>query len=220
MIRDKIDGLIFDLDGTLWDAAGACAKAWNEALKELGHSSHTVEEDLIRSISGLKIDKVMQQCFHFIPGEKHEELLALYKQHEKNFMKQLGGELYPQVKETLSALHKKYRLFIVSNCLSGYIENFLLFHNLQSLFSDFECSGNTGLAKSENIRLIMERNKLSNPVYIGDTVWDSEAAEKAALPFIYAAYGFGNVVQAEWSISSFDQLQQLLSTGVAEGNTV
>lgn len=220
MNRKKIDSLIFDLDGTLWDAAGACAKAWNEALKQFGNENYVIEEDLVRSISGLKIDKVMQQCFHFIPAEKHEELLSLYKLHEKNFMKQVGGELYPQVKETLSLLQKNYRLFIVSNCLSGYIENFLSFHNIHPLFNDFECSGNTGLAKSENIRLIIERNKLSHPVYIGDTVWDAEAAKKAAVPFVYAAYGFGNVEQAEWCVSSFADLQKLFSATATEDKVI
>lgn len=205
------DSLIFDLDGTLWDAAGSCARAWNESLKQLGHSANIISEDLVRSISGLRIDKVMQQCFHFLPETKHEELLALYKVNEKTYMKNFGGELYPQVKETLTTLHNSYRLFIVSNCLAGYIENFLSFHQLQHLFTDFECSGNTGLAKSENIRLIIERNKLESPVYIGDTVWDGEAARQAGLPFVYAAYGFGTVENADRNLLSFADLPQILA---------
>ena len=58
---------------------------------------------------------------------------------------------------------------------------------------DFECIGRTGKPKSENIRLIIERNGLKAPVYVGDTQWDFDAATAAGVPFIFAAYGFGHV---------------------------
>ncbi len=210
MQANKFDGLIFDLDGTLWDAAGACAEAWNEALKQFGNDSYRFHEDTIRSFSGLRIETIFKEHFHFIAESKHGELLEVYKGLEKRFMKRLGGPLYPHVKETLEALHNDYNLFIVSNCLSGYIENFIEFHTLEGLFTDFESSGNTGHAKSENIRRIVETNGLRRPVYIGDTVWDQDATGKATVPFIHAAYGFGRIDNAAWAINEFAELKTVL----------
>lgn len=209
MPSNNFDSIIFDLDGTLWDASSTCTKAWNQAMKELNFEQ-VLDDDFIRSVSGLKIEKICQQYFGFIPDEKHTTLIDLYRKHERIYMKELGGNLFPGIQEVLSELNKNYKLFIVSNCSGGYIENFLKFHELENLFTDFESSGNTGLSKTENIQLLISRNKLGNAVYIGDTSWDYEAAIAANIPFIYAAYGFGKVEDVEWRISEIAELPGFL----------
>jgi phosphoglycolate phosphatase len=211
MPSNSFDSIIFDLDGTLWDASSTCTKAWNQALKELNFDQ-VLEDDFIRSVSGLKIEKICQQHFDFIPENKHTLLIDLYRSHERTYMKELGGNLFPGIHKVLSELNKNYKLFIVSNCSAGYIENFLKFHELENLFTDFESSGNTGLSKTENIQLLISRNKLRNPVYIGDTSWDYEAAIAANIPFIYAAYGFGKVDNAQWAINEITELPRHLTS--------
>ncbi len=210
MTLKKNDSLIFDLDGTLWDASETCADAWTEILKNLNISEYTIDAAAIRSVSGLSVHKVFKEHFTFIPENKREELLEAYKPMELKYMKKFGGTLYPEVKEVLHQLSKSYKLFVVSNCLSGYIENFIQFHSLEGIFIDFECSGNTGKPKSENIKMIIQRNDLQSPVYIGDTTWDFEAATSAGVPFIYAAYGFGNVSGANRRLEHFTDLPALL----------
>jgi len=120
-----IDSIIFDLDGTLWDASASCTAAWNEALGQAGYSDFVLTEETIRSFSGLKIEDIFGLYFNFIPTERQTHLLNLYKQKEAILMKDRGGVLYPGVPAVLDELKKTYRLFIVSNCLAGYIENFL-----------------------------------------------------------------------------------------------
>jgi phosphoglycolate phosphatase len=210
MNTSKIDSLIFDLDGTLWDASETCARAWSEILKNLNIPDVTIDGAAIRSVSGLSVHKVFKEHFTFIPENRREELLEAYKPMELKYMKELGGTLYPNVKEILQQLKKDRKLFVVSNCLSGYIENFIRFHSLEGLFTDFECSGNTGLPKSENIKSVIQRNNLNSPVYIGDTTWDFEAATAAGIPFIYAAYGFGRIAEAKNSLEQLADLPGLL----------
>ena len=205
----NIDSIIFDLDGTLWDAASTCTKAWNVSLNESGFD-HLITDDFIRSVSGLKIEKIFELHLPFIPNDQHAALIKRYRNYEGAYMKQFGGQLFPHAKEVLTQLKDHYKLFVVSNCSAGYIENFLQFHHLQNLFTDFESSGNTGLSKPENIQLIIARNKLLNPVYIGDTRWDYEAALATNIPFIYAAYGFGKIDDAKWSINEIADLPGLL----------
>ncbi|MFI5152253.1 MAG: HAD family hydrolase [Chitinophagales bacterium] len=203
--------MIFDLDGTLWDAARACTAAWNETMRGLGKNKYFVDEDKVRSFSGLPIETIFSRYFDFIPKESYQDVSDRYKASEIEWVGKIGGSLYPHVKEELTELKKNYHLFIVSNCLDGYINNFISFHGLQSVFSDFEFFGNTGLPKSENIRLIVERNNLNHPVYIGDTEWDHEAATLNSIPFIYAAYGFGKTDSPDWMIDSFEELRKLIS---------
>ena len=112
---------------------------------------------------------------------------------EYEYLSEHGATLYNKLEDTLERLSKKYKLFIVSNCQDGYIESFFKSHKLEKYFIDYECPGRTGLAKAENIKLIVERNNLKNPVYVGDTQGDAKAAKDANIPFIYANYGFGDV---------------------------
>ena len=121
------------------------------------------------------------------------ELFDRCCQVENTYLREHGGVLYPQLEETLEALSQKLPLFIVSNCNAEYIPCFLDAHHMHSYFQDWECIGRTGKQKWENILLVAERNHLKAPVYVGDTVLDQEAAQKAGVPFYHAAYGFGQV---------------------------
>ena len=100
-------------------------------------------------------------------------------------------------------------LFIVSNCNEDYIPSFLDAHQLHRYFTDWECIGRTGRPKGENIRLVVKRNHLASPLYVGDTHMDQEAAAQAEVPFLHAAYGFGEVEGAP-KLLSFSELPQLL----------
>jgi phosphoglycolate phosphatase len=202
---EERDSIIFDLDGTLWDASETVVRAFNDSIKEIGFDISLTSLD-IRNFSGMKMDDIFTQHFSFIPKEKLHDFENIYSEKEKRYLNDSGGKLFPNIRETLEKLSKTHRLFIVSNCLSGYIESFLDFYDLNSYFQDYECFGNGGLPKNENIRLIVRRNDLQNPVYVGDTIWDKESSEKAGLDFIYAAYGFGNVEESECQIENFEEL--------------
>ena len=189
----KVDGLIFDLDGTLWDASESCVSAWNKALQNKGVTDFVITQQHAHAFAGKLLDDIFAQYFTFLPKEEYQDMANAYAEQEKFHMREYGGKLYPDVRELLTQLRKIYPLFIVSNCLSGYIENFLQQHQLEDLFADFECSGNTGRPKAENIGMIIDRNQLKNAIYVGDTMGDFEAAKKNDIPFIYAQYGFGKV---------------------------
>jgi len=205
---EKRDSIIFDLDGTLWNASETVVKAFNDSIHAIGFDIN-VTSQTVRDFSGMKMDDIFSQYFGFVPKEKLKEFERIYAHKESQYLKESGGELFPKVKETLEKLAQDYRLFIVSNCMKGYIENFIGFFSFEGLFEDFECFGNYGLPKDKNIRLIVERNNLQNPVYVGDTIWDKESSEKAGVDFIYAAYGFGKIENPKIQIQSFEDLLTL-----------
>ncbi|UQB67694.1 HAD family hydrolase [Epilithonimonas zeae] len=204
----KRDSIIFDLDGTLWNASETVVRAFNDSIQAIGFDIN-ITSQTVRDFSGMKMDDIFAQHFSFVPKEKLKEFETIYAKKESQYLKKYGGELFPKVKETLEKLAENHRLFIVSNCMKGYIENFIGFFSFEDLFQDFECFGNDGLPKDKNIRLIVERNNLQNPVYVGDTIWDKESSEKAGVDFIYAAYGFGNVENSEQQIEKFEDLLEL-----------
>lgn len=205
----NIDSIIFDLDGTLWDSTEGVLASWNSIIeKNKEVKSKIIKEDL-KGTMGLLIEDIGKKLFPYLEGETRDKLLKDCSTYENEYLGQHGGKLYDKLEETLKVLSKKYKLFIVSNCQEGYIEVFLKFHNLGKYFLDFENPGRTGLPKAENIKLIVERNNLSHPIYVGDTEGDMKSARKAGVPFIFASYGFGDTDDYDYKINSFEDLLSL-----------
>jgi len=202
------DGLIFDVDGTLWDSTPIVEKAWNAALADAGIKAAAVNADQLKGLFGLPMKDIIDQVLPAQPEEVKEKFMPLCFSYEHAFLEKNAGILYPHLEETLAALSKKYPLFIVSNCQAGYIELFLRKTGFQNYFKDFTCPGDTGVFKAENIGIIAERNGLKTPVYVGDTQMDADACKKAGIKMIFASYGFGKVENPDYTIADpLDLLQ-------------
>ena len=209
-LRDNIENIIFDLDGTLWDPMPMSIKAWHTALNGFDCIKNPISKEDIQGILGMQHDLVGKKLFPYLSKEQQDEVMNSCYVQEVNDIKEFGGVLYHGLEEILKILGSKYNLYIVSNCQAGYIEAFYEYHGLGSYFKDFECSGNTGMSKTENVRMVIERNTLSKPVYIGDTLGDYTAAEGNQIPFVFAKYGFGDVPNQEHNINKITDLKDLL----------
>lgn len=205
------DALVFDLDGTLWSALPSCVMAWNRALQRMGITGFTVTEALAAQFTGKLLTTIFTEYLTFLPQAQHAKLSAIYTEEESICMKAHGGRLYPHAMQVLTRLAAKHTLYIVSNCQAGYIENFLQQHQLAHLFTDYECSGNTGHPKATNLASIIARNNLQRPVYIGDTQGDFDAALANNIPCVYAAYGFGKVETGSlYRVNSLEELEAMM----------
>ena len=202
-------GIIFDVDGTLWDSTKEVAIAWNKVLQEEweGHEILTVEG--LQKEFGKPMEAIAESLFPELPEKERMELLGKMMVYENELVAVGPCVIYDGVPETIKALSEKYPLYIVSNCQDGYIEAFLKNSGLGEYFKDFTCPAYTGRLKGENIRIIMERNGLDEAVYIGDTQGDANACKKAGVPMIFATYGFGEVEGEYPSIQSFSELQDM-----------
>ncbi|MFI5156725.1 MAG: HAD family hydrolase, partial [Chitinophagales bacterium] len=189
-----------------------CILAWNNTLGKFGSFPFQVTEEIAAGFSGRLLKDILSENLPFIPPDQYDGFIEMYTIQEAIQMRETMGKLYPDVKRSLEILSEKYPLFIVSNCQKGYIENFLEQHGLRSYFPDFECFGNTGNPKRENIREIISRNQLSHPIYVGDTPGDYEASRWNQIPFIYASYGFGASSPADHRIDQFTDLIMLLES--------
>ena len=187
-------GVIFDLDGTMWDASAVTEKTWVKVLADHPEVKPAVElnGENVKFYMGLTNEEL---AGIFFPNLTFDEAFGLMNEScdlENQWLPECGGKLYDGLETALDGLlDDGYSLYIVSNCQDGYIEAFLDAHGMRSRFSDHECSGRSGKTKGENIRDIIARNGLDCAVYVGDTVSDSGGARIAGIPFIYAKYGFG-----------------------------
>lgn len=204
-----MDGIIFDVDGTLWDSTDSVAESWTQAIRENSDLDVIVDGTILKSLFGKTMDEIYNALFPQLPPEEKERIGELCYEYENRLLEIKPGLLYDGVAETLRTLSERTALYIVSNCQCGYIEAFLKSSGLEACIQDHLCFGQTLVSKGKTIRMLMERNQLKDVVYVGDTQGDADACKEAGVPFIFAEYGFGNVPDAERRISKISELSEL-----------
>lgn len=205
-----MEALIFDVDGTLWDSVDVVAEAWDIAIKENSDFDVEMTRERLESLFGKPMDEIFDILLPTANAEEKELLGKKMIEKEEEMVSVKGAcAIYPNVVETIEELSKRYKLFLVSNCQSGYIECLYKVTGIDKYIIDQTCYGDTGLLKHENITNIMKKNNISSAVYVGDTITDFKACEIAKVPMIFAKYGFGEVVGASYEINDFSDLLKI-----------
>lgn len=210
MAKIDTDGLIFDIDGTIWNTTGVVERAWNQALDELNLSDYHVTADTLKGLFGLPMMDIIDAILPGQSMEKKLEFKPLCYKYEDEYLTREPGDIYEGMIETIKALYDKYPLFIVSNCQGGYIELMLEKTGLKPYFKDFTCPAYTDKLKADNIKIICERNGIKKPLYIGDTQMDANACKEAGVPICFAEYGFGKVENPDYSVSKIADILDLV----------
>ena len=206
----RLDAIVFDLDGTLWDTCETCATAWNEVLASLAMPYRPITANDVRAIAGQPHLDAIRRSFPDLAEPDIVRIADATAIADNTAVARDGGVLYPGVREHVPALARRVPLLIVSNCQQGYIETFLGWSGLGPHFVDFECWGNTGRTKAENLGAVIARNGFQRPCFVGDTEGDRSAAQQNAVPFVYASYGFGEVARHDYRIDRFADMATLI----------
>ena len=199
-----------DIDGTLWNTTGVVAKAWNKAIADCGFDAALVNASGLQKEFGKPMNVIADDLWPALSQEQKDRLMEQCCVREQEALKENHEDIsYPAVRDTIKALAQKFRLYIVSNCQSGYIELTMEKNKIADFISDHECYGDTGMGKSDNLRLLVRRNGIKAPVYVGDTQGDADACREAGVKFVWAGYGFGSVQEFVAKVDRFDQLLDL-----------
>lgn len=202
-------GILFDVDGTLWDSAPQVTEAWNDILASCPDAGRTITVEDMYQYMGRPMDEISRMMLPHLEEKRRWEIMERCMEYENEYLLTHPGVLYPGVREALCRLAGEYELYIVSNCQDGYIQVLMKVCGLEELIRDMECFGRTGRPKGDNIRLVTERNHLDRALYVGDTAMDQEAADKAGVPFVHASYGFGQAVEPAGVIGEIGELVEL-----------
>ncbi|CBK88705.1 Predicted phosphatases [Faecalitalea cylindroides T2-87] len=141
--------LIFDMDGTLWDATGSILNSANEVLeKEKGWKDY-LDLDTLRRVMGLEIEEIANIYFPELEQEEKMDLIYKVMDNENLYLSKHGGILYPNVESTLQILSQKYDLMIVTNAQEGYTDAMYQSHGLKKYFTDELTYGETMKPKGQ-----------------------------------------------------------------------
>lgn len=201
------ESLIFDIDGTLWDSRALVAEGYNIQLRKEGLGHLCVDAERLRPLFGKVMTDIADELFPDIPGSERYPLMERCMLTENRYLQENPCHIgYPKVRETLEALAKNHRLFIVSNAQKGYPELCIEKLGLGEYIRSHLCFGDTGLSKGQTIRRLMEQEGITSCAYIGDTQGDYEATLEAGIPFLWAAYGFGSPQGYDRKLSAIEDL--------------
>ncbi len=189
----KHDAIIFDMDGTLWDAVDSYAEIWNRTLADCGVARRAVTRDELIALMGHPLKEISSILVPSLGG--------------------LGGRLYPGVRDTIAALHAAGTpMYMVSNCGPDGLPMFLDYTGLRPFIADTLSYGHTGVEKDVNIRTLMQRYTLTRPLYVGDTRGDLLSTRRAGAAFSWASYGFGldfDAADADYVLNTFSDLKTI-----------
>ena len=206
----KFESLIFDIDGTLWDSRALVAEGYNIQLRAEGLEHLCVTAEDLKPLFGKVMTDIADAILAEIPLPERYALMDRCMATENQYLHDNPCHIgYAGIRQTMERLAKNHRLFIVSNSQCGYPELCIGKLGLGDLIAGHLCFGDTGTEKGETIRRLMERHGIESAVYIGDTEGDRQAAVDAGLPFIFAAYGFGQPACWDERIEKFEELLRL-----------
>ena len=91
----KYDGILFDLDGTLWDSTEAVAASWKIALQGQPDVEAPPTREQLEGVMGMTGEQLMATLYPQLSPQRHQELFDLCCQVENGYLREHGGRLYP-----------------------------------------------------------------------------------------------------------------------------
>lgn len=208
--------LILDLDGTLIDSKPGISESITVAAAAVFPG---IKFDPATVVLGPPIQQMFAISFPGTTEVGREKLLLAFREHYDR-AGHLKTELYGGVREILSSCKERgIDLYIATNkparISSAILGNFKIRECFRTLLA-IDSVAPPFLGKTAIMRHLLRENKLDvdTALYVGDSIEDANAAGDCAVPFIWAAYGYGKM-NAEMpppfgTIHAFGELRHFL----------
>lgn len=216
-----IDGILFDLDGTLVDSAPTIAVLLNCMREELGKPSHDIGR--YRQWVSLGAKDLISQSLD-VSGSEVQVLLERFRLRYKS-MPTYEDTVYPTASETLAALTEwGLHLGVCSNKPTHLCEKVLFDTRLDQFFSCVVGGDTTNNPKPyrDPIDFALSSMKVSpeRALLVGDSTVDQRAAKAAGIPFVFFTEGYNDGVVEELVWASIGHMNELLTLGLLVGNAI
>ena len=195
-MSQKIELIIFDWDGTLFDSVGQIVASLQYAAQLF---EQPLTDDAAKSIIGLGLPEVMQILFPQVPNLQ-QDILQCYADHYVANSK--GDAWFDGVAELLADLKQQgIKLAVATGKSRKGLDRVLTQTQSHDLFDITRAASET---KSKPHPLMLEeilaemQVSIDSAIMVGDTSYDLEMAQNLNMPRIGVSYG----------VHSIDTLQQ------------
>ncbi|MCA1053707.1 HAD hydrolase-like protein [Rossellomorea aquimaris] len=221
----KLDAVIFDMDGTLFQTDRILELSLEDAfvrLREEGRWESATPIKKYREIMGVPLPEVWDTLLPHHSDEVRSrvndhflELLMFNIQRGK-------GALYPHVEELFTLLKERnIKLFIASNGLPPYLESIVNHYRLgRWLDAAYSIEHVDSLNKSDLVKMICDKYDIKRGAVVGDRLSDILAAKDNGLLSVGYSFDFSQedeLQQADAVIEDLLELNELIKDGKGSG---
>lgn len=203
---ENIEGILFDIDGTLIDSNDAHTKAWSEAFAE---SNIQIDYNSIRNKIGMGGDHLIPALINVSKesqlGKKIDERKGeIFRKKYLPFLKP-----FPGAKELLQSLKAKgFKLIVASSSSAKDLVELLKIDGLINYFDNLNLAAFDTQTKPDPDILLNALSKgalnKDKALMIGDTPYDIEAAKHAGIEIIAFTCGGWNAKDLEGAIAIYE----------------
>ncbi len=202
---EKYKGIIFDLDGVIFNISDAIKKAVNDSVEkyDINVNPDDVMEEiafLIEEMQNYPVPKILLNSYDLLKV-KFLEGISFFKKlrigififNQFNKYKDAESSIYEGIDKLISKLAKHKKLAILTNNKSQYAEEVLEKFKLSDYFSTIIGFNDVTEVKPSPEGIIKILNKWnlkpSEAIFIGDMTTDIEAGKAAKVSMICVASG-------------------------------
>lgn len=212
------DAVVFDLDGTLFDAEEGIVSSVVKAMKEMGLAIPQGAE--LRQVVGPPLRYSFHDLLN-VPSERLDEAADRYA-HIFRSEGMYRYSVYPGIRTMLRVLKENgIYVALASSKPRDLCEHILRHYGLRHFFDRVigETDSHAKLGKPEMIRRALPEH-YERAAMVGDRLYDMEGAKAAGVDGVGAVYGCGSVEElqnagATLLVSDADELRELLCPGAA-----
>lgn len=208
--------IIFDFDGTLCDTRSNIIIAFRATMEHLGLEMR--DEETCGATIGLTLRDGFKSMYPDFDDAKIDYCVETYRQIFAERRKELMPDLFPGVKETLEALHKRgYRMTIATSRLTDSLMLFMRHHGIDHYFEYAVGSDSVTHHKPHPEPALKTLAALniapSEAIMVGDMPVDIAMAHNAGIRAIGVDYGNATreeleAAEADWIV---DDITKILS---------
>ncbi len=212
------DAVVFDLDGTLFDAEEGIVSSVVKAMKEMG--LEIPQGAQLRQVVGPPLRYSFHDLLN-VPSERLDEAADRYA-HIFRSEGMYRYSVYPGIRTMLRVLKENgIYVALASSKPRDLCEHILRHYGLRHYFDRVigETDSHAKLGKPEMIRRALPEH-YERAAMVGDRLYDMEGAKAAGVDGVGAVYGCGSVEELQNAgalllVSDADELRELLCPGAS-----